>query len=274
MGIFVNYLTDVFVNVEKTSKILVTTTAHPLIINGLVVKNKTGNPLRFNLLQTRNLPSTTTYLLTEFEVLPYKTVNVIDTIGEIFLKYTAATSSNPVIFDSLICSTNALTQICDCTLSYTSLNDLPINDDITSITGIVAAIYMSSNATPTTAVTSTFKKATGATTSSFVSSNFTVASNRITYNGLDTIKSMISADISASHAVVAGAIIGLSIFKNGVKLSASNYNYQLTPDITNSLSVTVYASLSTADYIEVWVNLNTVTPTNMIVSDMNLSIII
>ncbi len=274
MGIFVDYLSNPFPNVKEIPTTLINTTAHPLIINGLAVKNTTGNPLRFTLKHTRNLPSKTTYLLTEFEIKSYQTVNIIDIIGEIFLKYLPATSTNPAVVDSLSCYTNAYTQVCDCILTYTSLNELPIPNDGAPLTGIVAALYMSANTTPTTSVTSSFKKALGSTTTSFVSSNFTIASNRITYNGLATIDTLINASISASHAVVDGAIIGVSIFKNGVKLSASDYNYQLTPNIVNSLSLTVYASLSTADYIEVWVNLNTVTPTNLTVSDMNLTITI
>jgi hypothetical protein len=272
MGIFVTYKPKRIPSVTNVPNTLITATAHTLIINGFNVQNKTNQTIRFNLKQTGTFPSNSAFLEIEEDIEPYGTLNIIDKTGDIFLQYTAATTTDPEVKDSLVAYTNAYTQICDCFLSYTTLNETVTTTDTTTLAGVAAAISMSNNATATTSVTSTFKKALGTTTSSFATSYFTVASNRITYNGISPIDTLVNASISVSHDVALGAVIGMSVFKNGVKLSASSYNYQLSPTTVNSLSVNVYAQLSTADYLEVWINLNS--SGSVLVTDMNFTVIV
>lgn len=138
--------------------------------------------------------------------------------------------------------------------------------------GIQAALYMSGNATGTAVAANTFTKVAGTTTQSFVN-NFTHTNNRATYNGSATIITMVTANISVSHAILlGGATLGISIYKNGVtQLSAGNYELQPTQNAITSLSVSgVYAQLATNDYVEVFVN--STIATTLTVRDMNLSV--
>lgn len=67
-----------------------------------------------------NLPLITFYG-NQFEIDPYKQVNISDSIGVITLEY----STTPYISDSLICYSNGYTQVFDCNVSYAQLNELP-----------------------------------------------------------------------------------------------------------------------------------------------------
>ncbi len=67
-----------------------------------------------------NLPHTI-FLTNEFEILPYKTVDICDSIGILNLQY----SITPYISDSLTCFSNGYTQIFDCEVTYAQLNELP-----------------------------------------------------------------------------------------------------------------------------------------------------
>lgn len=128
MGIFVDYNSDPFANVTDTPTTILTTTAHPLIVNGLIVCNRTANPMRFNLRMIRTATPAVDpiFIVNEFLIAPYETVDVVAAKGlEIFLKYSA--SPNPIISDSLECFTNGYTQKVDVYISYTVLNDLPLS---------------------------------------------------------------------------------------------------------------------------------------------------
>lgn len=141
--------------------------------------------------------------------------------------------------------------------------------------GIQASLYMSGNATGTAVAANTFTKVAGTTTSSFSNANFTNADNRSTYTGTNTINTIVTANISVSHAIlVGGATLGVSIYKNGVtQLSAGNFELQPTQNAITSLSISgVYAQLATNDYVEVFVSADGAT--TVLVTDMNLSVLI
>ncbi len=69
----------------------------------------------------KNVPLTIN-LMNEFEIKPYTTIDVIDIIGIIHLRYNVS----PFITDSLICFSNGYTQVFDCDVNYTQLNELPL----------------------------------------------------------------------------------------------------------------------------------------------------
>jgi hypothetical protein len=64
----------------------------------------------------------TMFYINEFEIDPYKTVNIIDNIGFLNLEF----SRTPYITDSLVCFSNGYTQVFDCEVCYAQLNELPI----------------------------------------------------------------------------------------------------------------------------------------------------
>lgn len=125
MGIFVDYPSNPFPNISDTPTIILTADTNPIQVNGLIVCNRIGRPIRFFLkkLRTQTIP-VEIYYINEFEIKPYETVDVIARLGlQIFLEY--STTPNPSISDSLECFTN-INQRCDCEISYTRLNDLPL----------------------------------------------------------------------------------------------------------------------------------------------------
>lgn len=125
MGIFVDYPSVPFADIANIPTTILTADAHTLLVNGLIVCNKGGQPIRFFLKKARTPPSDEIFLINEFPIEPYQTVDVIAKIGlQIFLQYSAA--PNPLISDSLICFTHGYTQKIDCDISYTTLNETPL----------------------------------------------------------------------------------------------------------------------------------------------------
>jgi hypothetical protein len=126
MGIFVDYPSNPFANIINAPTTILVANTNPLQVNGLIVCNRVGQPIRFNLKKIRTQTSPVEiFYINEFEIKPYETVDVIAKIGlQIFLEYSA--TPDPSVSDSLVCFTNGYTQICDCEISYTRLNDLPL----------------------------------------------------------------------------------------------------------------------------------------------------
>ena len=127
MGIFVDYTSNPFANVINVPTTILVADTNPLQVNGLIVCNRVGQPIRFFLKKARmqTPPVEPIFLINEFPIGPYETVDVVAKLGlQIFLQY--STTPNPLISDSLICFTSGYTQIIDCEISYTRLNDLPL----------------------------------------------------------------------------------------------------------------------------------------------------
>lgn len=124
MGIFVDYPSNPFADISETPTTILVADTHPLIVNGLIVCNKGAQDIRFNLKKLRTqISPIEIYYINEFEIKAFETVDVIARLGlQIFLEYRA----NPSVVDSLVCFTNGYTQILDCEISYTRLNDLPL----------------------------------------------------------------------------------------------------------------------------------------------------
>lgn len=132
-------------------------------------------------------------------------------------------------------------------------------------------IYMSGNTTGTTVSATTFTKALGTTTTAFLN-NFTMPTdNQLQYIGTDTINTLVSVNISASHNLLIVNTIGVSIFKNGTtQILPENYSYQPVQNALTSLTISVYVPFATNDYVEVFVN--STNAATVLVSDMSFSV--
>lgn len=67
-----------------------------------------------------NNPHSTIYYINELEVAPYSTLDIIERTGPLNIVY----SREPYINDKLICFSNGYTQLFDCEVVYTQLNEL------------------------------------------------------------------------------------------------------------------------------------------------------
>jgi len=130
-------------------------------------------------------------------------------------------------------------------------------------------IFMSGNATGTTVAASTFTKIVGTTTSVFLN-NFTMPiDNQLQYIGTDTINTIVSVNISASHDLLVVNTLGVSIFKNGItQVLPVNYSYQAVQNALTSLTLSVYVEFATNDFIELLVNSSNAA--TVLVTDMSL----
>jgi hypothetical protein len=126
MGIFVDYPSNPFANIINIPTTILVADTNPLQVNGLIVCNRGGQPIRFNLKKIRTQTSPIEiFYINEFEIGPYETIDVIAELGlQVFLEY--STTPDPSVSDSLVCFTKGYTQVCDCEISYTRLNDLPL----------------------------------------------------------------------------------------------------------------------------------------------------
>lgn len=128
MGIFVDYPVNPFSGLTSTPTTILATGSglnlHPLQVNSITICNRGEQDIRFNLKRQRSGgAAVTTFIINQFEVKAYETVDVMERLGlQVFLEYSLALN----ITDSLICFSNGYTQIFDCEVNYTRLNDLPL----------------------------------------------------------------------------------------------------------------------------------------------------
>jgi hypothetical protein len=129
MGIFVDYPSNPFANLANVPTTLLTSgfliDPHVLVVNGIIVCNTGAQAIRFNLQKLRTQASPVEiYYVKEFEVKAYQTVDIITALGlQIFLEYKVL----PSVHDSLICFSNSPTQKFDCEITYTRLNETPLD---------------------------------------------------------------------------------------------------------------------------------------------------
>lgn len=121
--IFVDYLSTPFANLANDKQTILSATSNTLVVNSLIVCNRTGQPMRLNLKKVRGgSPTTENFYLNEVEIKPYGTIDAIKILGfNIFLVF----QQDPVINDSLVCFSNGLKQVFDCEIFYTKLNEAP-----------------------------------------------------------------------------------------------------------------------------------------------------
>ncbi len=143
------------------------------------------------------------------------------------------------------------------------------------LTGVLASLYMSGNISPTAInVINTFTKVLGTTTPGTLVSFTAPTANKLLYGGTDTIDTLVSVDLSCSPTVI--STIGIMIYKNGVTpVPAANYNYQLTPGKSTSLTVSTPIQFATNDFVEVFIASDVIDNVpGVTVGEMNLSVII
>jgi sRNA-binding regulator protein Hfq len=121
MGILVNYASNMFAGLSDTPQTIITVDTKILIINEILICNRGAQDIRFNLKKVRTQTSPVTiFYVNEFLIKAYDTVDIVDKFAlEIFLQY----SADPSIVDSLVCFSNGYTQVFDCEVSYTQLNE-------------------------------------------------------------------------------------------------------------------------------------------------------
>lgn len=121
MGILVNYASNMFAGLSDTPQTIITVSTKILIINEILICNRGAQDIRFNLKKVRTQTSPVTiFYVNEFSIKAYDTVDIVDKFAlEIFLQY----STSPSIVDSLVCFSNGYTQVFDCEVSYTQLNE-------------------------------------------------------------------------------------------------------------------------------------------------------
>jgi hypothetical protein len=125
MGVFVDQVSTIFSGISNTPTVLVNTASiqHPVQVESLSVCNTGTLTIRLNVKRIRN--STSVFVIKEFEVKPFQTVEIIDnpniysSVRYMLLKYVNTSSETLTIF------TNGPTQICDCTVSYAVIKELP-----------------------------------------------------------------------------------------------------------------------------------------------------
>lgn len=114
--------------------------------------------------------------------------------------------------------------------------------------------YMQANATATAVTAGTWTKIAGTTSSASLNKFTMPTNNRLQYTGTPTVTAIIVASITAYHDVVAGSLLGFSLFKNGVQVVPSAMFNQTALSIVGNTCVITIVSLATNDYIEVYGN--------------------
>lgn len=118
-------------------------------------------------------------------------------------------------------------------------------------------MYWQNNGTTTTMTANTFAKCNGTTTSVSLVEFTMPANNRLTYTGTETIDAFVHGSIAGSLPSF-GAAIGYVIFKNGVEVTPSRMYFTTSgANYLQCVSVNTKLSLSTNDYIELYVSSST-----------------
>lgn len=125
MGIFVDYPNNPFPSLAQIPTTILETTVSPIQVNSLIVCNRGSQTIRFNLklIKTQAAPASV-FLINNFEIQPYSTIDIMkeNSLDAIFLEY--STMPDPEISDSLVCFSNGYTQIFDCTVFFTRINNV------------------------------------------------------------------------------------------------------------------------------------------------------
>jgi hypothetical protein len=123
MGVFVNYSSNMFAGLINVPTTILTASTNVLLINSIMICNRTANNIRFNLQKVRTgTTEVAVFYVNELEIEPFATIDIVESLQlQILLEY----SLTPPISDSLNCFSNGYTQVFDCEITYTQLNELP-----------------------------------------------------------------------------------------------------------------------------------------------------
>lgn len=143
----------------------------------------------------------------------------------------------------------------------------PASDDQATVHPDYGSMYDNGGATTAIGVAGTFYKLSNTTASDLIH-DFTHASNRLTYNGLDTLVFRVTANAAVGYGGGAGAkTLALRIAKNGTDIAASHMQLSLAAlSDRDTIASQAMVSLATNDYVEVFGT--NITDTNGLVVDV------
>jgi hypothetical protein len=138
MSIFVDYLSNPFSNLSNTPQIIIMTSTNSLWVQSLIVTNTGEEDIRVNLKFMRNitdpLGNVGIFLAKNFLIPSYKTIstqkevslyNTVDLVKSLGIPMNLQYTSN--ITESLAIYSNGYTQLFDCSVIYSRLNELPMS---------------------------------------------------------------------------------------------------------------------------------------------------
>lgn len=138
MSIFVDYLSNPFSNLSNTPQIIITTSTNSLWVQSLIITNIGEEDIRVNLKFVRTITdpsgSVEMFLAKNFLVPSYKTIstqkesilfNTVDLVKVLGIPMNLQYTSN--IIESLAIYSNGYTQLFDCSVIYSRLNELPMS---------------------------------------------------------------------------------------------------------------------------------------------------
>lgn len=120
------------------------------------------------------------------------------------------------------------------------------------------SMYFESNATTTTPASGIWTKLLGTTTSGLLNQFTMPTSNRLQYVGNYPITARVYADLSTIIGTSIVRTMGISIYKNGVRVIPSiSYRYTDSLSLQYAVSTEALVELATNDYIELFIYVNT-----------------
>lgn len=151
--------------------------------------------------------------------------------------------------------------------SYAPAWDMRQNTYIPN-TRAIGSIYMTDNATATSLpLLSTYYKIAG-TTIAGKQQRFTATTNRLTYNGKDSITSKILVVIGAK-APATNSDFSIVILKNGVVITSPNASMAAASNNQSfQLTLSTEIDLGTNDYIEVFIRKNNINTSTITVEEL------
>jgi len=132
MGIFIDYKSNPFNNLNNTPQTIVETTANTLWVQSIIITNLGESDIRINLKFVRaTTPSVPEIFLTKDFLIPaatnpreyrdrtlFNTVDLVEVLGiKKNLQYGVG------LTESLVCYSNGYSQVFDCCVDYSSLNE-------------------------------------------------------------------------------------------------------------------------------------------------------
>lgn len=159
-----------------------------------------------------------------------------------------------------------LTLLADNTAGDISPQD--IRDMLVTLVPGLGTIYISTPTETTVAAANTPLKAAGTTTLLATAQNFTMpANNRLTYTGTPDVLANVSISISMT-AAANNKVVTMYVAENGTPVAASAVERKVgTGADVGALSVQYALTLSTNDYVELFVENNT-DDTNLTIENM------
>lgn len=127
MGVFVNYSSNSFANLNNIPTIILATDnvniPHTVIVNGIMICNKGNQTIRIYLRKQISGVVDPIFYAYEVELKAYETLDLATKLGvQIFLDFT----SSPLVTNQLVCYSNNAIQKFDCEITYTVLNETPL----------------------------------------------------------------------------------------------------------------------------------------------------